>query len=414
MKPVIQVSNLSKSYQLSHQNKASYNTLKDDFARIVKGPFGGGIQNEKETFWALKDINFEVNQGEVFGIVGKNGSGKSTLLKILSRIVDPTTGAAIINGKIASLLEVGTGFHPELTGRENIYFNGSMIGMSKKEISSKFDEIVAFSGVEKFLDTPVKFYSSGMFVRLAFSVAAHLDSEVLIIDEVLSVGDIQFQKRSLNKMTSIAKEGRTILFVSHSMSNVKQLCDRALLLEKGKVKFVGETEFVTDQYLSKNMFPGSKTGFKNNPDKPAQFISIDICNSAGEAVDALEQDEPWSIVLKYKVRKSLSSTVVALEILNNESQPIFMTTDTDFSKKISPLEPGEYKAKIDFGGLKFVPGSFYIRASIQSPGVVAHDVRENILLRVRQNDQDVRLTYFKGKYMGYLSTKIEWDIKKGS
>ena len=251
MKPVIEVSDISKSYQISHQNRASYGTLKDDFAKIIKGPFGGRSESEKEIFWALKNINFQVNSGETFGIIGKNGSGKSTLLKILSRIVDPTTGSVKIHGKVASMLEVCTGFHPELTGRENVYFNGSIIGMSKREISQKFDEIVAFSGVEQFLDTPVKFYSSGMYVRLAFAVAAHLDSEVLIIDEVLAVGDTEFQKKSLAKMLSIAKEGKTILFVSHGMNNVQELCDRAMLLEKGKIKIIDRTDMVIDRYLGR-------------------------------------------------------------------------------------------------------------------------------------------------------------------
>lgn len=252
MKPVIEVSDISKSYLISHQEKASYDTIKDDFAKLIKKPFGGTAREERETFWALKNINFHVNQGETFGIVGKNGSGKSTLLKILSRIVDPSSGTIKINGKVASLLEVGTGFHPELTGRENIYFNGSMIGMTKQEIAKKFDEIVDFSEVEKFLDTPVKFYSSGMFVRLAFAVAAHLDSEILILDEVLSVGDASFQRKSMNKMLEIAKDGRTILFVSHSMSSVQEICSRAMWLKNGKIKMIGNTEEITEAYLGKD------------------------------------------------------------------------------------------------------------------------------------------------------------------
>ena len=204
MKPIIEVENISKSYTISHQTdvKAGYDTIKDDFAKLIKKPFGGTGESSRETFWALKNLSFEVNQGEIFGVVGKNGSGKSTLLKILSRIIDPTEGEIRMKGRVASLLEVGTGFHPELTGRENVYFNGSMLGMSRQEIERKFDDIVAFSEVEKFLDTPVKFYSSGMFVRLAFAVAAHLDSEILILDEVLSVGDAGFQRKSLKKIKS--------------------------------------------------------------------------------------------------------------------------------------------------------------------------------------------------------------------
>lgn len=411
MNPVIKVENISKSYSISHQSKASYGTLKDDFAGLIKKPFGGG-ENGHEIFWALKDINFEINQGEAFGIVGKNGSGKSTLLKILSRIVDPTTGSIKMNGKVASMLEVGTGFHPELTGRENIYFNGSMIGMSKKEIARKFDEIVAFSGVEKFLDTPVKFYSSGMYVRLAFAVAAHLESEILIIDEVLAVGDASFQRKSLNKMMSIAKEGRTILFVSHSMQSVKQLCTKALLLDKGKIKYIGEAEFVTDQYLSRNMPAQSDTHYRDNPAKKAQFTDIEVQNDSQDKVDTLNMDEPWSLTLKYSVKERCERTLVSVEILNTESQPLYMTCSADFNKKIGALEEGKYAAKIPFDRIHLMPGSYYIRAAIQSPGQVVHDQHENIILKIRRDENDVRARYFNGKYMGYISNKIAWDVNK--
>ncbi len=249
MKPAIEVKNISKSYQINHKNKASYNTLKDDFSKLFMHPFKKDANVDKEeTFWALDDISFSVNPGEIFGIVGRNGSGKSTLLKILSRIVEPTKGEAMMRGRVASLLEVGTGFNPELTGRENIYFNGSMLGMSKKEITRKFNEIVWFSEVEKFLDTPVKFYSSGMYVRLAFSVAAHLEPDILILDEVLAVGDASFQKKSLNKILETMNDGRTVLFVSHSMASVQQLCSRGMLLKDGKIDTIGSVGEVTERY----------------------------------------------------------------------------------------------------------------------------------------------------------------------
>lgn len=412
MKPVIEVSNVSKSYQISHFGKASYGTLKDDFAKLIRGPFGGGEEDHQETFWALKDINFQVNQGEVFGIIGKNGSGKSTLLKILSRIVDPTSGSVKIQGKVASMLEVGTGFHPELTGRENIYFNGSMIGMSKKEIDRKFKDIVEFSEIEQFLDTPVKFYSSGMYVRLAFSVAAHLEPEILIIDEVLSVGDAGFQKKSLNKMLSIAKQGRTILFVSHSMPAVKQLCEKAILLEKGRIKYMGETEFVADKYLSRNIPAKAATHFKENPKKDAQFLQIELKNQNGEEVEAFDLDEPWTLHLKYRVKEPCEKTIVSVEVLNNEGQPIFMTSDSDFKKKMDTLNTGVYEVQIPFESINFVPGTYYIQAAIQSPGKVVHDQHENIPLRIRQDSKDVRMSYFKGKYLSQLSNKIAWKIEK--
>jgi lipopolysaccharide transport system ATP-binding protein len=232
----IRVENLSKKYTigLAHQK---HDTLRDLLVDIIRTPFhkNSKAREEKSTLWALRGISFEVKRGEVVGIIGRNGAGKSTLLKILSRITEPTSGRAVINGRIASLLEVGTGFHPELTGRENIYLNGAILGMHRNEIDRKFDEIVAFSEIEKFLDTPVKRYSSGMFVRLAFAVAAHLDPEILLVDEVLAVGDVEFQNKCLGKMGNIAKEGRTVLFVSHNMPAVRQLCQKGIVINSGTV-----------------------------------------------------------------------------------------------------------------------------------------------------------------------------------
>jgi lipopolysaccharide transport system ATP-binding protein len=253
---VVRVENLSKKYILGHQKEEEYTTLRDSISNSAKGllkTFRRGSQVAKPTteeFWALKDVSFEIKQGDRVGIIGRNGAGKSTLLKILSRIVEPTGGQIGIKGRVASLLEVGTGFHPELTGRENISLNGAILGMSKAEINRKFDEIVAFAEVEKFLDTPVKRYSSGMYVRLAFSVAAHLEPEILIVDEVLAVGDAQFQKKCLGKMESVGKEGRTIIFVSHSMGAITTLCDKVVFLEKGRVREIGEVDKVANIYLS--------------------------------------------------------------------------------------------------------------------------------------------------------------------
>ena len=260
MKPVIEVNGLSKKYEISHLQKASYHTLKDDFGALVKKPASLITRKvqKKEEFWALKDVNFKVNQGDIVGVIGKNGSGKSTLLKILSRIVDPTEGEIRMRGKVASLLEVGTGFHAELTGRENIYFNGSILGMKRGEIDAKFNDIVEFSGVENFLDTPVKFYSSGMYVRLAFAVAAHLEPEILIIDEVLAVGDAEFQKKSLGKMSSVAKEGRTVIFVSHSMAAVRQLCQKGILLDGGRAKTFDKVEEAIWAYQEQKSIKGQR------------------------------------------------------------------------------------------------------------------------------------------------------------
>lgn len=253
----IKVENLSKSYVLRHQNSERYTALRDvighkakSFARRVRHPFGGYDSTDpaQEEFWALKDLNFEIKQGDRVGIIGRNGAGKSTLLKTLSRITEPTTGKISINGRVASLLEVGTGFHPELTGRENIFLNGAIMGMSKWEIKAKFDEIVAFAEVEKFLDTPVKRYSSGMYVRLAFAVAAHLEPEILIVDEVLAVGDAAFQKKCLGKMEDVGKEGRTVIFVSHNMGMIQSLCNKGIVLDKGQLSFEGKSSEAIREY----------------------------------------------------------------------------------------------------------------------------------------------------------------------
>lgn len=257
MSSVISVENLSKKYIIGHQKRERYTALRDVLAESAKRlthklrhPFAAPANDAThEVFWALKDVSFDIQQGDRVGIIGRNGAGKSTLLKILSRITEPTSGKVSIKGRVASLLEVGTGFHPELTGRENIFLNGAVLGMSKVEIKRKFDEIVAFAEVEKFLDTPVKRYSSGMYVRLAFAVAAHLEPEILIVDEVLAVGDAQFQKKCLGKMQDVSTQGRTILFVSHSMAAIRNLCMKAIYLDNGRVRSIGHTEAAIAEYL---------------------------------------------------------------------------------------------------------------------------------------------------------------------
>lgn len=254
--PIIAINGLAKQYVLSH--RPTYDTFRDSVTGLFAQLFGRRREMEqREQFWALEDVSFTVAKGERIGIIGRNGAGKSTLLKILSRITNPTRGTVRMRGRIASLLEVGTGFHPELTGRENIFLNGSILGMRQSEIRRKFDDIVAFAEVEKFLDTPVKRYSSGMYVRLAFAVAAHLESEILIIDEVLAVGDAQFQKKSLGKMHDVAEQGRTVLFVSHNMTAIKRFCNRCVWLESGRVVMIGPVHDVVDAYLKQTLDQGN-------------------------------------------------------------------------------------------------------------------------------------------------------------
>src|SRR5579872_1497639 len=248
METVIKVENIGKKYILKHEQADRYKTFAGTLTNIIKSP----VQKSKEEFWALNDVSFDIKQGERVGIIGRNGAGKSTLLKVLSRIVTPTKGRIEITGRVSSLLEVGTGFHPELSGRENIFLNGSILGMSRKEIESKFDEIVAFAEVEKFLDTPVKRYSSGMYVRLAFAVAAHLEPEILIVDEVLAVGDVAFQRKCIGKMNDAADEGRTILFVSHNMGYITALCNKCMLLNAGRTDYFGDINECIKKYNDQN------------------------------------------------------------------------------------------------------------------------------------------------------------------
>jgi lipopolysaccharide transport system ATP-binding protein len=255
MRPIIKVENLGKQYRLGAR-RARYGTLRESIAEALNAPlkrFKRNGNSAEDTIWALKDVSFEVMPGEVLGIIGRNGAGKSTLLKILSRITEPTTGGVDLYGRVGSLLEVGTGFHPELTGRENIYLNGSILGMKRAEMQNKLDEIVAFAELEKFIDTPVKHYSSGMYVRLAFAVAAHLEPEILLVDEVLAVGDAQFQSKCLGKMEDVAQEGRTVLFVSHNMGAIEKLCSQGMVIENGMLKFKGVTSAAVDSYILKHV-----------------------------------------------------------------------------------------------------------------------------------------------------------------
>jgi lipopolysaccharide transport system ATP-binding protein len=305
MKPIAKVENLSKQYQLGNRG-AFDTTLRDALGEILRSPrkvFSRRNRNERKMFWALRDVSFEVEPGEVVGIIGRNGAGKSTLLKILSRVTKPTGGQVELYGRTNSLLEVGTGFHPELTGRENIFVNGAILGMKRREIERKFDEIVAFAGIDEFLDTAVKHYSSGMYARLAFSVAAHLDSEILIIDEVLSVGDADFQKKCLGKVTDAARAGRTIFFVSHNMAAVENLCRRGIVLEKGKVTFIGKQTEAISHYLAK-ADKNLKMDFSQSEDRAGsgevRVTAIEIRDTRGVHLDAAASGQDIDICFHFE------------------------------------------------------------------------------------------------------------------
>ncbi|HNP32724.1 MAG TPA: polysaccharide ABC transporter ATP-binding protein [Flavobacterium sp.] len=313
-KPIIHVENLSKAYQIG---QIGTGTISRDIERFWMTKILGkddpflkigetndrSIKGDSDIVWSLKDINFEINQGEAVGIIGKNGAGKSTLLKLLSRVTSPTTGEIKVKGRIASLLEVGTGFHPELSGKENIYLNGAILGMRKKEITRKLDEIIDFSGVERYIDTPVKRYSSGMYVRLAFAVAAHLESEILIVDEVLAVGDAEFQKKCLGKMSDISKgQGRTVLFVSHNMAAVKNLCTKGIVLENGLIKHSGDLEDSLSYYLKNNLQEDelSKIHFEDSPNKKTQILEVSIKDAEENLVSEYFTNQEIFIHVKLK------------------------------------------------------------------------------------------------------------------
>lgn len=308
---IIKVENLSKKYRISHQeNKAAYGTLTDEITNVFKKPLRWlqGRGDKKEDIWAIKDINFSVEPGEILGIIGANGAGKSTLLKILTRITPPTTGKATIKGRVSSLLEVGVGFHPELTGRDNIYLNGAILGMQRAEINKRFNEIVEFAGIERFLDTPVKRYSSGMYVRLAFSVAAHLEPEILLVDEVLAVGDAAFQKKCLGKMKDVSSGGRTVLFVSHNMGTIQQLTKRCLLLEGGKLVMDGKTSDVIERYLTSTSLSQGASLFESKTE-------VEGLNVGSITLDKKDWEQGFNKPLKFNVHLGVKNTVKDLLIL---------------------------------------------------------------------------------------------------
>ncbi|MGG7036306.1 MAG: polysaccharide ABC transporter ATP-binding protein [Flavobacterium sp.] len=348
-KPIIKVENLSKAYQIGQIGTGTISKDIDRFwqTKILgkEDPFlkigetnDRSIKGESDIVWSLKDINFEINQGDAVGIIGKNGAGKSTLLKLLSRVTSPTTGEIRVKGRIASLLEVGTGFHPELSGRENIYLNGAILGMRKKEITRKLDEIIDFSGVERYIDTPVKRYSSGMYVRLAFAVAAHLESEILIVDEVLAVGDAEFQKKCLGKMGEISKgEGRTVLFVSHNMGALRQICHKGIFLENGKMLYSGEINEAVSKYLDSS-HKSLEFSLPNNLELPICITRVRLNSNGKELIDINDRIE---IELEYFVNQPLNQNSIAVR-LQRENTVVclnFIEVDND---KIIDKEKGRY------------------------------------------------------------------------
>jgi lipopolysaccharide transport system ATP-binding protein len=414
--PVIQVRNLSKCYQINTAVKKPYQSLREDLVDGFRGLIKGErAQPNSEDFWALKDVSFDVNQGEVVGIIGRNGAGKSTLLKVLSRIVRPTSGDVTIHGRVGSLLEVGTGFHPELTGRENIFMNGAVLGMKRNEIVNKFDEIVAFAEVEKFLDTPVKFYSSGMYVRLAFAVAAHLEPEILIVDEVLAVGDAAFQKKCLGKMGDIAeKDGRTVIFVSHNMTAVKKLCPRALLLQNGNLKADGLCQVITSKYLKTSDLNSFVKQWDIDAEAPQNSSIVikkiyigDIHNN--HILDFVDTDTDFCFVIQFKVKKEKSSVGLTVIVHDNEEKCIFSSiNNTDTKVYNNPIDLGIYESKCVIPKHFFNNGVFLLSLNIFGANFSDTLMIQDTLRFEIQDGSSLRADYY-GNYDGVIRPKLQWS-----
>ena len=416
-KVVIKAENISKQYRLG---LVGTGTVKDDMKRWwynLRGkedPFlkigeanDRSSKGESDYVWSLRDINFEINQGDSVGIIGRNGAGKSTLLKILSQVTQPTTGKIYTKGRIASLLEVGTGFHPEMTGRENIYLNGAILGMRKHEIKRKFDEIVAFSGVERYIDTPVKRYSSGMYVRLAFAVAAHLESEILIVDEVLAVGDAEFQKKCLGKMNEVSKgEGRTVLFVSHNMSAVKSLCNTGVLLENGLLTYSGNSDECINNYLKDGGEDGAGIKFFDNEFENEVFKlnSISAKNENRNIDDPITEKYPIEIITNIDFYQE-GQYNITYHLYNELGEAMFSFYDKDNSAKI---EKGNNKLKC------VIPADFFQSGNFSLAIFIVKDKREAIfvekdIFRFSVVDAERELGVYMGREPGYIKPQFEWS-----
>ncbi len=379
LETVIRVDNLGKKYTITHQSNGGYTTLREQLAggtkslgrRLIK-PFLSGISRpEHEDFWALKGISFEVKRGDRLGIIGRNGAGKSTLLKLLSRITEPSCGRIITKGRVASLLEVGTGFHPELTGKENIYLNGAILGMSKTEIKSKFDEIVAFAEVEKFLDTPVKRYSSGMYVRLAFAVAAHLEPEILVVDEVLAVGDTQFQQKCLGKMEEVSQSGRTVLFVSHNMGAISLLCQNVLLLNKGSVLSYGNTQDGIKSYVNEC---GNRIGTLLDYQKiyapELKVTDVTVNQSEGDTLHLKAMEHQLSIELTL-ISQTKRRVALEARLKDAQGKPLafYCPGHIDRDNNTFLISPGKHKIFSDIALPKLNRGRYFLELEITEPGI---------------------------------------------
>jgi lipopolysaccharide transport system ATP-binding protein len=410
--PVISVEQVSKKFIISHETQEKYTALRDVIANKARNIINGNKGKksiDREEFYALRDVSFSVNEGDRIGIIGRNGAGKSTLLKVLSRITEPSGGRITLRGRVASLLEVGTGFHPELTGRENIFLNGAILGMSRVEIRKKFDEIVAFAEIEKFLDTPVKRYSSGMYVRLAFAVAAHLEPEILIVDEVLAVGDAQFQKKCLGKMEDVSKnEGRTVLFVSHNMGVIAQLCNKGILLNKGQIEEHGAITKVVDRYITFNSIAGDNM-YRAKEDvaekKKNYFNSISTVNKSGSVTADFSFDETITLKFDFTINELPSNLLVGIGIqdkLQNRVSTIFRPV-TSFKN----YESNKYHGRVELPASLIAPNLYSFTFAIWVKNVTVYDSVDNVC-PVRIHDNGTDYAVFEGIEYGNFIITPSW------
>jgi len=419
MSSAIKVEGLSKKYIIGHQQQESYSSLRDvitngvkNFSRKLVHPLtttsNGASQEE---FWALNDISFEIKQGDRVGIIGRNGAGKSTLLKVLSRITEPTRGRVSIQGRVASLLEVGTGFHPELTGRENIFLNGAILGMSRKEINRKFDEIVSFSEVERFIDTPVKRYSSGMYVRLAFAVAAHLEPEILIIDEVLAVGDVAFQKKCLGKMEEVGNEGRTVLFVSHNLATVRALCEKSVLMDSGSVRYFGDTNTAIKNYLS---VANTTDGFGEiswpDSEMPGSdefgLMKIRTLDEEDECQGEFFASAEVRIEVHYRVKRPISRMRIVMQLLTDDRVVAFSSTDENVRGE-NQLNPGTYISRCTIPRGLLNRGRYILAIHAGIPGVrVLSEGKEYLSISIV--GEEASGSSRADKWPGVVAPRLEW------
>lgn len=419
MTAIIRVEDLCKHYRIGAEN-SHRDTLRDVLTDAFRSPFrrvnGRKDSGPNDTFWALKDVSFDVAPGEILGIVGRNGAGKSTLLKVLSRITGPTKGRIEIYGTVASLLEVGTGFHPELSGRENIFLNGAVLGMKRAEIARKFDEIVAFAELEKFIDTPVKRYSSGMYVRLAFAVAAHLEPDILIIDEVLAVGDAAFQKKCLGKISNVASQGRTVLFVSHNMVAVKSLCTRALLLQIGSLVEDGDPAGVIRHYLGAGRVSRAETVWADPtraPSTPAfRLRSVRVRNDAGEVTSELNTSESFSVEVEYENTSAGAALGATVLIYNSDGIHVLSSLSNREPKWHGRAFPkGVFRSTCHFPGDLLPEGRFDVSVLVWANNyTISH--REDYVVEFEMHESiDTRGDYF-GNWSGVVRPLLDWETQR--